>query len=143
MTACTWPLHYGRIASSSLPTSVSVTRFGLTSATAFSGLAICHPAFEPSRSAMLGFLSPLGSRLVVGQRTLDPYAGVRILPPQPVAQIHVSRLPFARKVMRRYRLGDQDVALSRLRPGFESPYRYQKQALLESANDGSRGILLP
>jgi hypothetical protein len=25
----------------------------------------------------------LGSRLVVGQRTLDPYAGVRILPPQP------------------------------------------------------------
>jgi predicted nucleic acid-binding protein len=29
--------------------------------------------------------APLGSRLVVGQRTLDPYAGVRILPPQPLA----------------------------------------------------------
>ncbi len=35
-------------------------------------------------AASHGKLAPqLGSRLVVGQRTLDPYAGVRILPPQP------------------------------------------------------------
>ena len=40
---------------------------------------------DPQKYALIPCLGPLGSRLVVGQRTLDPYAGVRILPPQPIA----------------------------------------------------------
>ena len=39
--------------------------------------------------------SSLGVRLVVGQRTLDPYAEVRILDPQPTSHEKKLRLLFA------------------------------------------------
>ena len=44
---------------------------------------------------MVEYSRTLGARLMVGQRTLNPYVGVRILRPQPSKGIIILDDPFA------------------------------------------------